>query len=60
MLNWAYLLSRYFIGTNEKCQVDSKEKRVKISIYSCFGIGLESVHALSGLACTKRIEKNRN
>ena len=57
MLNYIYLLSGYLIEINEKCQIDSKEKRVKFGIYLYFGTGLESTHALSGSTRTESQRK---
>ena len=60
MLNYVYLLSRYLIEINEKCQVDSKSKRVEFGTYLFFGTRLESTHTLSRSTHTKRTEKNKN
>ena len=60
MLNYIYLLSGYLVGTNEKCQVDSKGKRVKFGTYLYFGIGFESTHTLTGSTRIESTEKNKN
>ena len=56
MLNCVYLLSRYLIGINEKCQLDYNSKRVEFGTYLCFGTDLESTHGLYGSTRTKKKE----